>query len=268
MKRSTWVTITMVVVLTGIVITFLLFSLDSLVTKAVEKYGSEALQAEVTLDRTKISAASGKGTLSGLRVGNPKGFETDTAFELGEISIELNVGSITKRTVLIKEIIITAPVITYELGINGSNLDALQKNVSGQTGGGSVKSSDADGPAKANQSGKKLIIDLLIIKDGKINVSAVGLQGKKMSVNLPKVRLTGIGRDEGGASPSEVVGKLIDAINAAASGAVGSLDLGKVLGNVEGMAKGAKEALKKDGPELIEKKAEEIGDALKGLLGK
>ena len=63
MKRSIWVTLAMVVVLTGFMVVFLLFSMDSLVTMAIEKYGSEALDAKVTLDETKISATSGKGTL-------------------------------------------------------------------------------------------------------------------------------------------------------------------------------------------------------------
>lgn len=267
MKRSTWVTLAMVVVLTGFMAVFLLFSMDSLVTMAIEKYGSEALEAKVTLDETKISVTSGKGTLKGLTVENPKGFETDTAFKLGEISLQLDVGSITKDTVIIKEVIISAPEITYELGADGSNLDALQRNAATQTGGGQGKSSDADRPGKSKKSGKKLIIDNIIIRDGKINVSAVGLQGRKMSVKLPKVQLTGIGRDKGGATPSEVIKKLIDAINIAAGGAVKTLGLGKVLENVEGVAE-VKEILEKGGAELVEKNAGAIGDAVKGLLGK
>ena len=267
MKRSIWVTLAMVVVLTGFMVVFLLFSMDSLVTMAIEKYGSEALDAKVTLDETKISATSGKGTLKGLEVGNPKGFETDTAFKLGEISLQLDVGSITKDTVIIKEIIISAPEITYEMGTDGSNLDALQRNATGQTGGGQGKGSDAGRPVKSKKSGKKLIIDNLIILDGKINVSAVGLQGQKMSVKLPKVQLAGIGRDKGGATPGEVIKKLIDAINIAAGGAVKTLDLGKVLDNVEGVAE-VKEILGKGGAELVEKNAGAIGDAVKGLLGK
>jgi len=108
MKRTTWVTISMVVVLTGVLIFFLIFSMDSLVTMAVEKYGSAALQTDVTLDKTQISLKSGKGTLRGLRVGNPKGFETETAFQLDEISMTIEARTITKGTVVIKEIIIMA----------------------------------------------------------------------------------------------------------------------------------------------------------------
>ncbi len=267
MKRTTWVTISMVVVLTGVLIFFLIFSMDSLVTMAVEKYGSAALEAEVTLDKTEISLKSGKGTLRGLKVGNPKGFETESAFQLGEISMTIDAKTITKGTVVIKEIIIAAPQVTYELGAEGSNLDALQKNAT--KGGNGSGAGGGDQPANGTKAkGKKLIIESLVIRDGKVNVSAMGLQGKKMTVDLPAVRMANIGKSEGGATPGEVVKKLIDAFNKAAGGAVKDLGLGKVVDEVEGAVKGAKEALESADPKQIEKKAEEIGDAVKGLFGK
>jgi hypothetical protein len=269
MKRSTLVTISMVVVLTGVLIFFLIFSMDSLVTMAVEKYGSAALNAEVTLDKTQISLKSGKGTLTGLKVGNPKGFETDSAFQLGEVSLTIDAPTITKGTVIIKEILIAAPQITYELGSNGSNLDALQRNAVDYAGGGSEGAGDDNPPAnEPKKSGKKLIIESLVIRDGKVNVSAVGLQGKKMSVDLPAVRMANIGKSEGGATPGDVVKKLMDALNQAAGGAVKNLGIGKIAEEVEGVVKGATEALESADPEKIEKKAEELGDAVKGLFGK
>lgn len=269
MKRTTWVTISMVVVLTGVLIFFLIFSMDSLVTMAVEKYGSAALQTEVTLDKTQISLKSGKGTLRGLRVGNPKGFETKTAFQLGEISMTIDAKTITKGTVVIKEIVIAAPQVTYELGPDGSNLDALQRNATGgKDSGGAGAGGEAQPANGAKKGGKKLIIESLIIRDGKVNVSAVGLQGKTMTVDLPTVRMANIGKADGGATPGEVVKQLIDALNKATGGAVKDLGLGKVVEEVEGVVKGAKEALEKGDPEEIQKKAEEIGDAVKGLFGK
>ncbi len=270
MKRTTIVTISMVLVLTGVLIFFLIFSMDSLVTMAVEKYGTQALDAEVTLNKTEISLKSGKGTLKGLKVANPRGFETESAFELDEVSLSIDATSITKNTVVIKEILIAAPQVTYEYGPEGSNLDALQRNATGQAGGGQTTGSDDGPPAseKTKKSGKKLIIESLIIRDGKVNVSAAGLQGKKMTVDLPTVRMANIGKSEGGATPAEVIKKLIDALNTAAGGAVKNLGLGKIAGEMEGAVKGAKDVLEKGDPKEIQKKAEEIGDAVKGLFGK
>lgn len=269
MKRTTLVTISMVVVLTGVLIFFLIFSMDSLVTMAVEKYGSAALQTDVTLDKTEISLKSGKGTMKGLKVGNPKGFETDSAFKLGEISLTIDATTITKGTVIIKEILIAAPEVTYELGSKGSNLDVLQRNAtSGKSSGGGDSAGGAQPPGGTKEKGKKLIIESLIIRDGTVNVSAVALQGKKMTVDLPAVKMANIGKSEGGATPAQVIKKLMDAFNKAAGGAVKNLGLGKVVEEVEGVVKGAKEALESADPEQIEKKAGELGDAVKGIFGK
>ncbi len=267
MKRSVIVTIAMVVVLTGVLLFFLVFSMDSLITMAVEKFGSEALQAEVTLEKTDISARTGKGTLRGLKVGNPKGFETESAFELGEISVAVDIKTIPGDMVVIKEILISAPKITYEMGAGGSNLDALQRNVASATGGGG-KGSKEESSVSATDRGKKMIIEKLVIQNGKIDVSAVGLKGQKMTVDLPRVQLTDIGKDKGGATPAEVAKKLIKAINAAAGGAVKGLDLGKIVGDVEGVAKGAKEAMEKRATDAVGEKAGELGNTMKGLLGK
>jgi hypothetical protein len=44
---------------------------------------------EVRLNEAEVSATSGQGALLGLTIGNPKGFKTDSAFRLGEISLTL-----------------------------------------------------------------------------------------------------------------------------------------------------------------------------------
>jgi hypothetical protein len=268
MKRTTIVTITMVAALTGVLIFFLIFSMDSLVTMAIEKYGSQALGADVTLKKTEISLKSGKGTLTGLKVANPKGFESASAFELGEISLTMDAPTITKGTVVVKEILIVAPNVTYEVGPDGSNLDVLQKNAAGKSKGGDSGGDDAPQGGGTSKGGKKLVIESLVIRGGKVNVSAMGLQGKKMTVDMPTVRMANIGKDEGGVTPSEVAKKLIDAFSQAVGGAVKNLDLGKVVDEVEGVVKGAKDVLESGDPEKIQEKAEELGDAVKGLFGK
>ncbi len=60
--------------------------------------------------------------------------------------LELDTDSVTSDIVVIKEIFIEAPEVTYELGGDGSNIDAIQKNVDafirknvGSSGGGNGK---------------------------------------------------------------------------------------------------------------------------------
>ena len=114
MKIGLGVTATLIVVIAGASI-FLLSNLDGLIKEAVERVGSEATQAKVSLNEVSISIKSGSGSLRGLKVANPKGFKTPSAFELGGISITLDIASIGQDPIVIKEITITKPQVTYEL---------------------------------------------------------------------------------------------------------------------------------------------------------
>ncbi len=270
MKKTILITVAMVVALTCIVVFFLFISLDTLVTMAVEKYGTEVLKADVRLNQTDLSARSGKGTLSGLRVSNPDGFETESALELDQVNVHIDMGTLTKDTVVIKEVNIVAPQVTYEHGAGGSNLDALKRNVTGNGDSGTGGKGD-DGDSGGG-NGKKLIIENLYIREGKVNVSAVGLGGKKMSVGLPTVHLKDIGKDKGGASPEEVARKILDAIGGITGDAVKTLGVDKAIEKVGGAAgDAAKQVIGKaggDAQKALEKGAGEIGSAVSGLLGK
>ncbi|NQU58535.1 MAG: hypothetical protein HQ513_14990 [Rhodospirillales bacterium] len=251
----------LIVVVIGIVV-FVFSSLDGLIQEAVQKYGSEITQAEVKLAGVNIDLSSGKGGLTGLKVGNPKGFETPSAFNLGEISITIDTASVTSDPVIIKEIVIAAPEVTYELGSGGSNIDAIQKNVDaymaklgGASGGDAAKQDSGEGP--------KLIIENLYVRGGKLNVSATLLKGKTMSAGLPDIHLKDIGKEKGGASPSEVAEKLLSALNDSATKAASSIGIGKTLDSLKQSLSGATEGVSK----TVGDAAGEAGKKLKGLLG-
>jgi hypothetical protein len=242
------------IIMLAVVFYFVFTSLGSLIVAAVESFGSEATQAKVELKEAEVSVTSGEGTLRGLRVGNPKGFATDSAVRLGEVSLKLDIDTLTSDPVVIKEIVVQAPEVTYELGEAGSNIDALQRNVdryARQTSGGGRQGTGAEGP--------KLIIESLYVRDGTVKVSATGLGGKTLSVPLPAVHLKNIGKDSGGATPDEVMAAVFSSVSGTVGKAVSPLALDKLTGAAESGAAGAKDAL--------EKGAKGAGDTLKKLLG-
>jgi hypothetical protein len=259
--RNILIGIGVLVVAVIAIITFVFSSLDGLIQEAVEKYGSEITKAQVQLAAVNIDISSGKGGLSGLKVGNPKGFETPSAFNLGEISITIDTGSVTEDPVVIKEIVIAAPEVTYELGSGGSNISAIQKNVDAYmaqfaSGGGSAKQDSGEGP--------KLVIENLYVRGGKVNVSATLLKGKTMSAGLPDIHLKDIGKDKGGATPSEVAEKILSALNDSATKAASSIGIGKTLDSLKQKMSGATEGVSKA---IGEATTGEVGKKLKGLLG-
>ncbi len=244
------------------IVSFVFSSLDGMIQEAVETYGSEITQAEVKLKAVNIDITSGKGGLSGLKIGNPKGFATPSAFNLGEISVTIDSGSVTSDTVIIKEIVIAAPEVTYELAAGGSNIDAIQKNVDaymaklgGGSGGDAAKQDGGEGP--------KLIIENLYVRGGKVNVSASLLEGKTLSAGLPDIHLKDIGKEDGGATPSEVAEKVLSALNDSAVKAASSIGIGKTLDSLKQSLGGATEGVSK----AVDDAAGQVGTKLKGLLG-
>jgi len=239
----------LVLVIVGAVFYFLV-NLGDLVKMAVEKGGSEATQVTVTLAKAEVKPAEGRATLSGLVVGNPPGFTSDYAFELGSISVQIDAVTITKDVVIINEIVVQDPKVIYELGAEGSNIDAIKKNVARRAGGGALGGGE----------GPRIIIEHLYIRGGTVAISATALGGKTMSTPLPDIHLTDIGKDKGGADASEIAATVMAALTGKVGGLVSGLDISSVF---EGMAN-VPNALKG----MAGGAADKAGGALKKLFGK
>lgn len=253
---------------------YLFSNLDSIIKAAIEKYGTAATQAEVKLDSVKLSIASGEGALDGLTVGNPKGFTTPRALNFGSIAVKLDTSSVTGNgPIVIKEIDIEKPQVTYEVTSNGdSNLQTIQRNAmaygSASGGGGGNASAGGGGGGNANAGGggqeRKLVITDLYIRNGEIGMSHALLKGKTLSAPLPAIHLSNIGKDKGGATPGQVAEQVLSSITATAT-KVASADLQKELGSLKDVvgsgAGSLKDAAGSGG-------TSGISDQVKGLLGK
>lgn len=235
-----------VLIVAGVIALY--FSLNSIIRSAVETYGPQATKSEVRLGGVNVSPLSGNAQLSDLFVGNPKGFKTPSAFKLGGIHVALEVSSLMSDKVVIYDIIITSPEITYELGPGGSNLKALQKNVEEFTGGGKGKDAGG-GPAEKN--GKKVTIDRLRVQNAKLIVRA---GDQVTTVELSDIEIRDIGKGGQGTPFALVVERVLREVNRKA---------GRAAANVDWKGE-AEKALKKE----TEGSSGGIGEKLKGIFGK
>lgn len=218
---------------------YLLSNLDGLIKSAMEKYGTEATQAEVKVGGVKIGLRDGSGQITNVTIANPKGFSSPEAFTLGEVKLVIDPASVTKDVIHIKEVLIDKPLVTYEPNMaGGGNLQTIQKNVAayaGKMGGGS------GAPAPAASSGgkaeKKLIIDRVTIQGGRVSVKhqALAQSNQNVYTDLPAINLRDIGKAKGGATPAEVSNEIIGAISQQAAKAAAS-NLGNVLQGLGGAA--------------------------------
>jgi hypothetical protein len=229
--------------------------IDWIVKSAVESVGSSATGSEVTLKEVDISLTSGQASMNGLTVGNPQGFATDSAIRLGGIKVVLDTASLTSDTIVVKEVLIDGPEVTYELGTGGSNIGAIQTNVDRFAGGDAAKPSEK-APAAEEGGGKKIIIEKLTIQQGRVEVAATFLGNNKLGAPLPSITLTDIGKESGGATPGEIAAKILDAITGGVTDVVGTLGLDK-------LAKGAGVVIDEAGKVL-----EGAGQGIKDLFGK
>lgn len=223
--------------LAGGALWYLRTNLDHIVKRALETYGSAATGTDVEVSGVHIALSTGKGTVSGLKIGNPKSYIAATALKVGDIRMQIDKNSIIgSGPVIIKEINIEKPYVIYEVGANGrNNLQDIQGNV-------------ARVPKGKTQSGKmrKVIIRDLYIRQGKVGVTHALLKGKDIKTDLPLIHLRNIGKEGEGATAAEISKQVIGQISTKA-------------------AQAGAQALQK---ELLSADIKKVGDTIKGFFGK
>ena len=244
---------------------YVFLNAGGIIKQIVEEVGSEATKTKVSLSKVDLSIQSGEAALNGFQMGNPSGFKTPKAMSFGIVSVKLDPASVTQDVILIKEIVIARPEITYEFASGGSNFDAIKKNVDsyakkmGAGGSGQKESAEAKGS-------KKVIIDHLYVRDGKVGGSALG---KAIDLPLPDIHLRDIGKATNGALASDVAKSILDAINRSVGKAVASLGMKELMGTAKGAMGGATKMLEGDGAKkMMEDTTKGVGGALKGMFGK
>ncbi len=220
-------------------------SLGVIVKVALEHYGPAVTGVSLKVGEVTISPRDGRGSLKGVEIGNPPGFSSPRAARLGEVSVALDPGTIRAPVVLVHEIVIDAPLITYERGKSSTNLDAIQKNIESY-----VKRAQAASSAQGKDSkpdGKsvqhKFVIERLAIRGAKVTMTNPGLKGQGVTFDLPDIELRDIGKRQDGVSASEVANIVTNAL-------IGRIAQ-KVLTNIDLMRNGGVDG---------------VVDALRGLL--
>jgi hypothetical protein len=213
-------------------------SLDLIVKYTLEHYAPQIAGVTVKVGEVEISPRDGRGRLKNIEIGNPQGFSAPRAARLGEVAVSLDPATIRAPVVRIRELRFDAPLITYERGDKTTNLEIISRNIDAY-----VKRSEAVGEGKT-AAGKdvrhKFIVDYLLIRGGKVVMTAPGLKGQGVSFDLPEIELRDVGRRQDGLTASEVAKVVTDAIITRIAQ--------KVLTNIEllrrGGVEGAIDALK------------------------
>ncbi len=243
-------------VVLGVIVAIVLavLNLGTLIKTVTEEYGPKITKTDVKLGSADISILSGSGTLENFLLGNPKGFTMPEALVCDVIRVKVVKESLTTDKIIIEEIYVDGPIISYEKKGNTDNFNTIVNNIKKTVAGEKkeAKTEKAEEPSDSG-SGKTIQINNFIVKNGKINLggsllSAFGDNG--MGMDLPDVHIKNIGKDSE-ISPAEAFAFILGVMTSDVSGTVSQV--GKKLQENLGKA--------------VEGGAESVGGVIKGLFG-
>ncbi len=234
------VAIVLVVLIVGVVL-----FLGQIIKTAIETAGPKVAGVSMKVEKVRVRLLGGSVQVKGLVIGNPEGFNTPSAMELGDFKVDLNMASLFTDTIVISQILIEAPEITYEKSLSSSNLSKLQDNLAPK------KSTEpeqvAEQPKKEKGATKKVIIEDFQLNNAKVHVTITALGGKKLSLPLPNIQMKDIGKDSGGADIQEVISEVFSSITDSVGSAVTSSGAfaGDAVKDAGGAVKDAASSIKK-----------------------
>lgn len=225
------------------------------VKNSINTVGPQVLGVPVSVEKVRTFLLMGRINIKNLVIGNPDGFKTDNLFKLNELVIRFKPQSLLTGTIIINEISVISPEVTYEMSMGGSNIGALQERLAGDK--------KEEPKEEEEKPGKKIIIEKFVFNDGQVNLSLPGMMGTAMPIPLPAIEMKDIGKEDGGegASFTDVIGKIFGAIFSSVTSVVTSS--GKLIGDgaaaVGGAAADAGKAVGKG-------VADAVGDVI-GIFG-
>jgi len=248
------------IVLLVLIVLVVLF-LGQIIKAGIETAGPQIAGVPMSVEKVRVNPFAGNVHVKALVIGNPEGFKSPSLMELGEFKLDISIASLFTDTILIKQILICEPQITYEKTLRSSNLAELQKNLSPEEKKEVVAKEEA--PKEKKAPTKKVVIEDFQFNGARVNMVVLG---KVIPIPLPPINMQDIGKESGGASPAEIINEVLSAVSKGVINAVSSS--GDIAGDtLKGAGGTAREAVKGIGGAAGDA-ANSIKKGLGGLLGK
>jgi hypothetical protein len=222
MKALKYVLLIVLVAVIGAV-AYVVVNAGSIVKQVIETVGSDVLGVPVTVRSVDLSLDG--GSIGGLQISNPEGFETPYALRVETAAVKINAQASTTKLVVIDQILVDQAEVNAEFVGRNGNLQTLQKNIEASVGPSEPETEASD---------VKVIIESFDFTNANTRLSSDVLGGGQISV--PDLHLTGIGRKESGVTAAEAAkqlfGPVIGAIVKAAVAQQTGIDQDKIKGTI------------------------------------
>jgi hypothetical protein len=174
--------------------------LNTLIAEQIEVQGKKFTEQIVTVDKVDMQLLSGAGTINGLILNNPTGYTATPLFALNEITLDINLESLTRvnegNPIVIDAIVIDKPEALVEFNeMGGSNiqviLDAINKNIpqSSQSNEKNTNTNSTNSP--------KIRVKKFVLAGVALRVDLTKLGNTTHKKTLPDINLSNIGGEEG-----------------------------------------------------------------------
>ena len=218
---------------------------DAIIKTAVTKIGSAVTGTKVEMDSFS-SSFGGTVELTGFRVANPEGYRDPYAFQVAQVRVGVDVGSLFSDKIEVREVLISGTKVNFELKLNGSsNLTDIKQNVETFAGEGGGQPESPDQPAA------QVVIRIVKVEGTELSVSS-SLLNTTVPLPLPPITLTDLGEGKNfGETVNEFAAKMLAAILTAVSDSGLRLDGLKGIGDsLTEAGKGLGDSLKQSGDSL------------------
>ena len=223
-------------------------SLNWVIKKGVQTVGGKVTKVDVKLNSVNLSLLSGAGEFKGLIVGNPPGFGSPWAINVGTLSLAIEPRSLLSAKIIVRSVSVQAPELTFETDLRANNLSKLLANIQGAPGGRQQASTQPSAAAQPQESkpAKKFQVDDFLIKDAKVHVSVTAFGGRSATVTLPEIHLQDLGKGPDGITAAELTQRILEIIEKdaaqASSGTISNLG-NQALSMARDMANGGTNSL-------------------------
>ncbi|XQW85719.1 hypothetical protein ACOYR1_03005 [Thalassotalea piscium] len=168
-------------------------SLNDFVKEQIESVGLAMTEQKVNVETVDIRLTEGAGTIKGINLPNPTGYDYPNAFTLGETTLDINLTSLTAEPIIIDALVIKAPQAFIQLKADGSSnikelIDIINKNIGDTT--------QKETPASAKPE-TKLAVTKLVLEDTNLTLDLTDFGNKAHQVTLPNINLSNIGGKAG-----------------------------------------------------------------------
>jgi len=256
-----------VVLVAGVVVVGL--HLGDIVKVGMETAGPKITQTTLTVDSVSVSLLSGSAGVNGLVLGNPTGYQSPSAISIGKAAVSIAPGSLLSDKIVIHSVEIRDAEITFEgnpLGAN--NLTKIMANVNSLTPAADQAATNAPATAApgAKKTAKKLEVDDFVISGAKVHASLSGIPGlsnQEISLPIPDIHLTDLGKGTDGITAADLTQKVLGAITTGTISALASSVTGLGKNLTGAAANAAQSAGKAAGAGL-----DQVKKGFGGLFGK